>query len=201
DAAGNTTTSAVVTVTVANGDTTAPAVAMTAPLAGTTVSGTVSVTATASDNVAVAGVQFKLDGALLGAEDTASPYAATWNTATSTNGNHTLTAVARDAAGNVTTSAAVSVTVANDATGPVISAVATSSITASGATITWSTNEVSDSQVDYGLTTAYGSTTPLNATLVAAHSVALSGLSSASVYHYRVRSRDAAGNLTTSGDF
>ena len=35
---------------------------------------TVTVSATAADNVGVAGVQFKLDGANLGAEDTTSPY-------------------------------------------------------------------------------------------------------------------------------
>ena len=92
-------------------DTTAPTVAVTAPAPGSTVSGTVTVSATASDNVAVAGVQFLLDGALLGAEDATSPYSVAWNTATATAGSHTLTARARDAAGNQTTSAAVSVTV------------------------------------------------------------------------------------------
>jgi Ca2+-binding RTX toxin-like protein len=66
--------------------------------------------------VGVAGVQFKLDGVNLGAEDTASPYSVAWNSATTTNGSHTLTAVARYAAGNMTTSAGVSVTVNN--TGP-----------------------------------------------------------------------------------
>ena len=53
---------------------------------------TVTVSATASDNVGVAGVQFKLDGANLGAEDTTAPYSVTWNTTTATNGSHTLTA-------------------------------------------------------------------------------------------------------------
>jgi len=42
----------------------------------------------------------------------------TWNTTTATNGSHTLTALARDAAGNTTTSAAVPVTVANATTAP-----------------------------------------------------------------------------------
>jgi len=112
DAAGNRTTSAPVTVTVAN-DTTAPTVSITSPAGGGTVSGTISVTATASDNLGVAGVQFLLDGAALGAEDTAAPYAVSWNTTTTTNGSHTLTAVARDAAGNRAVSAGVSVTVSN----------------------------------------------------------------------------------------
>jgi len=98
-------------------DTTPPTVSITAPASGATVSGTaVTVSATASDNVGVAGVQFKLDGANLGAEDTVSPYAVAWNTTTATNGSHTLTGVARDAAGNTATSAGVSVTVNN--TGP-----------------------------------------------------------------------------------
>ncbi len=122
DAAGNTTTSASVTVTVSNPDTTAPTVSLTAPASGATVQGTVSVTASASDNVGVAGVQFRLDGANLGTEDTASPYSVSWNTVSVANGTHTLTAVARDAAGNTKTSSSVTVTVNNpDITAPVVS--------------------------------------------------------------------------------
>src|SRR5207253_5771843 len=83
-----------------------PTVAMTAPAAGATVGGTVRVSASAADNVGVVGVQFKLDGANLGAEVTAAPYAVTWDTKAAPNGTHALTAVARDAAGNVSTSAA-----------------------------------------------------------------------------------------------
>jgi hypothetical protein len=122
DAAGNQTTSAAVTVTVSNGpppDTTPPTASLTAPANGATVSGTVTVSANASDNVGVAGVQFTLDGASLGSEDTASPYSVSWNTSGVANGTHTLAAVARDAAGNRTTSTAVTVTVANNAPPPV----------------------------------------------------------------------------------
>ncbi len=100
--------------TTAPPDTTPPTVSVTAPAAGTTVSGTtVSLTATASDNVGVAGVQFKLDGVNLGAEDTSSPYTVSWNTTTAANGAHSITAMARDAAGNSTLSAAISVIVNN----------------------------------------------------------------------------------------
>src|SRR5262249_25947146 len=60
------------------------------------------------------GVQFKLDGAVLGAEDTSAPYSAGWDTTKSTNAQHTLTAVARDAAGN-TSSSSVTVSVSNAA--------------------------------------------------------------------------------------
>jgi hypothetical protein len=94
-------------------DNIAPTVAITSPAPSATVANTVNVSASASDNVAVVGVQFRLDGNILGAEDTTAPYSVPWNTLTAANGAHLLTAVARDAAGNVTTSTAVSVTVAN----------------------------------------------------------------------------------------
>ncbi len=110
DAAGNVTPAAAVPVTVDNAS---PTVSLTSPSSGATLSGTVTVTAGASDNVGVVGVQFRLDGAALGAEDTTAPYAVPWNTTTAGNGPHTLTAVARDAAGNVTPAAAVPVTVDN----------------------------------------------------------------------------------------
>ena len=54
--------------------------------------------ASATDNVGVAGVQFLLDGAALGSEDTTAPYSMTWDTTTVSNGVHTLQARARDTA-------------------------------------------------------------------------------------------------------
>ena len=99
-------------------DTTPPTVSVSAPAAGATLTGTTPVNATAADNIGVAGVQFTLDGANLGAEDTSSPYSVSWNTTTATNGAHTLRAIARDAAGNTTTSSPVSVTVSNTGTPP-----------------------------------------------------------------------------------
>jgi len=103
---------------VASSDTTPPSVAVTAPAGGATVSATVQAAATASDDVGVAGVQFKLDGNPLGPELTAAPYSMAWDTAPVANGTHSLTAVARDAAGNRTTSAAATVDVENSAAPP-----------------------------------------------------------------------------------
>ncbi|MBI2635580.1 MAG: fibronectin type III domain-containing protein [Parcubacteria group bacterium] len=57
-----------------------------------------------------------------------------------------------------------------------------------------------DSQVEYGLTTAYGLSTPIAPTLVSAHSISLTNLTLDTLYHYRVKSRDASGNLATSED-
>jgi len=98
-------------------DTTPPTVSVSSPAAGATVSGSITVSATAADNVGVAGVQFKLDGANLGPEDTLAPFSTAWNTALQSNGSHTLTAVARDAAGNTTTSPVDAVIVSNAAAG------------------------------------------------------------------------------------
>jgi purine nucleosidase len=88
-----------------------------------------------------------------------------------------------------------------DTAPPVISAVGASSITPNGASISWTTDEASDSQIEYGTTTAYGSTTTLDASRTVSHSQALGGLVAATLYHYRVKSKDAAGNLATSPDF
>src|SRR5439155_522938 len=110
DAAGNTATAAVVSVTV---DNTVPTISMSSPNPAATFAGTVTVAASATDNVGVVGVQFKRDGVNLGAEVTAPPYAASSDTTTASDGAHTLTAVARDSAGNTATAAAVSVTVDN----------------------------------------------------------------------------------------
>jgi len=98
-------------------DTNPPTVAITMPADQSTVSNTVTVAATASDDVGVSGVQFQLDGAALGTERVAPPYSISWNTTTTSNGSHTLGAVARDAANNKTT-ATVAVTVSNTSSGP-----------------------------------------------------------------------------------
>ncbi|HET7825303.1 MAG TPA: S8 family serine peptidase [Anaeromyxobacter sp.] len=98
-------------------DTTAPTTSITSPASGATVSGTVTIAASASDDVGVTRVEIYVDGALL-ATDAAAPYTASWDTTTATNASHTLTSKAYDAAGNVGTSAAVTVTVSNAAPPP-----------------------------------------------------------------------------------
>lgn len=96
-------------------DTTPPTIFLATPSSGSTVSATTDVSANATDNVGVVGVQFKLDGSNLGTEDTSSPYSISWDTTQTSSGSHTLTATARDAAGNQTTSSGVVVTVNNTA--------------------------------------------------------------------------------------
>lgn len=92
----------------------APVVSMTAPANGATVSGTaVIVSATATDDVAVVGVQFKFNGNNLGAEDTTAPYSIQANSTQAPNGQHTLSAVARDGSGNSTTSVIITIFINN----------------------------------------------------------------------------------------
>lgn len=89
-----------------------------------------------------------------------------------------------------------------DTVAPVISNVAaTISSTSTSASVTWSTDEASDSQVEYGVTTTYGTVTSLQTSLSTSHSVNIGSLTAGTTYHYRVKSKDSAGNLATSGDF
>jgi inosine-uridine nucleoside N-ribohydrolase len=83
---------------------------------------------------------------------------------------------------------------------PLISAIAASAIAPSGATASWTTDQDADTQVEYGLTTSYGSLTNLNPSLVTTHVQGLTGLLASTLYHYRVKSRNARGQLGTSSD-
>lgn len=86
-----------------------------------------------------------------------------------------------------------------DTTPPVISSISSSGISPTGATVTWVTNEAADSQVEYGTTTAYGSVKTI-ATMSTGHQIDITGLATNTTYNYRVKSKDAAGNLATSGN-
>ncbi|OGW69491.1 MAG: hypothetical protein A2036_04195 [Omnitrophica bacterium GWA2_50_21] len=114
-------------------------------------------------------------------------------------GHFTLSMGYTDSTGEHT--ASVSFMVNNTVDGtvfPVISAGDAWGITSNGATIIWTTNEPSDSQVEYRVqgTTAW-STTNVNTSLVLNHLVVLNGLTASTAYEYRVKSKDPEGNLTT----
>lgn len=98
-------------------DAISPTVSIASPANGTGVSGTITVAATASDNVAVAGVSFFVDDAPVGSEDTTVPYELTFDSGAFSNGTHAIVAKARDVAGNIGTSAPVSVSVNNAVSG------------------------------------------------------------------------------------
>ena len=103
-----------VTATPPSSDITPPTVSITTPTSGSTVSDSTTVSATASDDAGVAGVIFFYDTVNQIADVLTSPFTAIWNTTGVANGSHSLIAIARDAAGNMTTSnPPVSVTVNN----------------------------------------------------------------------------------------
>lgn len=85
-----------------------------------------------------------------------------------------------------------------DTTPPAISAVSPSPSTTS-ATVTWTTDEAATSGLEWGLTASYGSSST-NSAAVTSHSLDATGLSQATLYHYRVHSTDAAGNHAQSID-
>ncbi|MBU6415377.1 fibronectin type III domain-containing protein, partial [Patescibacteria group bacterium] len=175
-------------------DTSSPSVSITSPASGATVSGAVTVSASASDNVAVAGVQFKADGSNLGSEVITAPYSISWNTATATNAMHTLTAVARDAAGNTATSTEP-VTVNNPVSDTIPPSTPTNltatAVSSSQINLSWiaSTDTIgvtgykiyrNGSQIATVATTSYSDT----------------GLTAATTYTYTVAAYDAAGNTS-----
>ncbi|MCG3113116.1 MAG: DNRLRE domain-containing protein [Candidatus Manganitrophus sp. SB1] len=152
-----------------------------------------------TDNVGVTGYRIYRNGTQVGTT-TLRNYS---NAGLAADTAYSYTVAAYDAAGNLSAqSAAVSTRTLPppDTTAPVISGILAGSITANGALISWSTNEPADTQVEYGTTTAYGTSTPIVSTLVTAHSQVLTGLNPATTYQYRVKSKDAAGNLAASGN-
>jgi uncharacterized lipoprotein YddW (UPF0748 family) len=101
-------------------------------------------------------------------------------------------------AGNVSS---LDFTLQRDSVAPIISNVRAENIEGTHAQIKWDTDEASTSQTEYGLATDYGTTTTENTALVTSHTVQLVGLRPFTIYHYRVRSYDAARNVVESSDY
>jgi peptidoglycan hydrolase-like protein with peptidoglycan-binding domain/lysophospholipase L1-like esterase len=187
-----------VSTPVSTPDTTAPTISMTVPSNGATVGGSlVTLTATTSDNVAVAGVKFYVNGGLVGSEITTSPYSMIWDSTATSSGSKIIVSVARDTSNNVATSGAVTITVDN--TSPIISSISSGTPGLTSTTVTWTTDEAATSRVVYGTTSSYGSAST-SAAFVTSHSVGLTGLTSNTTYHFAVVSTDALGNIATSTD-
>jgi len=97
---------------VALSDATAPKASITSPTSASTVKGKASVAVAASDNVSVAKVDLRINGAPF-ATTTTAPFSFLWDTTTTPDGTYTLEAVAYDGAGNMGQSSGVAVKVAN----------------------------------------------------------------------------------------
>jgi hypothetical protein len=111
-----------------------------------------------------------------------------------------------DAAGNKSIAPEESFTTLSapiaDTTAPIISALSATSTAATIATITWTTNEASDSMAWYSTTTPVPATLSVNSTaLTTSHSLSLSSLIGSTQYYYYVKSKDTALNTATSSEF
>src|SRR5438445_6448393 len=193
DASNNSVASSDLTLTTA-ADTTPPTVSISSPVNGVTVSGTITVTANASDNVGVASVQFLLDGANLGSLDTTSPYSVSWNTTAASNASHTLKAIAKDAAGNSTTSAGVTVTVNNlaDTTPPSVPTCLTATaISSSQINLSWTASTDNVGVTGYNV---YRGGTKIGTSTTTSYSD--TGLTASTTYSYTVAAFDAASNTS-----
>lgn len=124
-----------------------PTVALTAPAAGAVVTGAVNLAATASDDLGIIEVRFYVDGVLL-ATDATAPYGATWNSASASNGSHTLLALAVDTAGQQAQQG-LSVTVSNPP--PDLPPSVTITAPAAGAVVTGSVGLAASASDDLGV--------------------------------------------------
>jgi fibronectin type 3 domain-containing protein len=150
------------------------------------------VTAEAADDIGVAGVQFTLDGANLGAEDTVAPYTVPWDTRASANGAHSLSAVARDAAGNRQTASSVAVSVSNDTTAPTTPA----NLTATAPSLSRVDLAWSPATDDVGVA---GYRVTRNGSVIATTAATAYSdldLATKTTYTYSVAAFDAAGNVS-----
>jgi hypothetical protein len=93
-------------------DNTAPTGAVSSPLAGAVVSGAVTLGVTASDANPIASVEYFVDGGSVGSSS-GTPYQVSWNSASTGDGSHSISAVITDMAGNSTSTGGVGVTVDN----------------------------------------------------------------------------------------
>src|SRR5713226_3138188 len=76
----------------------------------------------------------------------------------------------------------------------VITNIQTGSVTTSSSQVVWTTNVLANSSVDFGTTTAYGTSTPVDSGMVTSHQMTISGLAAGTTYYYQVNSTDSKGN-------
>lgn len=178
------------TFTIIDADITPPTVSIVSPVNGATVSSTIAVIASANDNVGVLGVQFKLDGVNLGAETTSSPFMILLNTSSSADGSYSLTASARDLAGNISTSSITTVTIDNNSPSVPLNLLATAT-SSSEINLAWTASVDTVGVLGY-VVLRDGSNV---ATTTTAFYQDI-GLAASTIYNYAVKAFDAAGNVS-----
>jgi len=210
DAAGNTSTSASVAVTVNSptqpGDTTAPVVSISTPTANASVNSPFMLSGTATDGVGVTTVRYSVDGGAATTIAITPGKAVNYTTSLSglTPGVHTIAVVGVDAAGNISTPATVAVTVntpaqPGDTTAPVVSistptanASVSSPFTLSGT----ATDTVGVTVVRYSVDGGAATTIAITPGKVVNYTTTLTGLTPGA-HTIAVVGVDAAGNTST----
>jgi chitodextrinase len=180
------------TVSNAGSDTTPPSVSITTPTNGANVSGTVNIAANATDNVGVSSVLFIIDSTNLGSPITTMPYSKSWDSKTVNNGSHVITATARDAAGNVTSTTAV-VSVANADTTPPS---APANLSASAAAYNRVNLSWTASSDNVGVSGYYIIRNGTTIATTSSTSYADTSVTASTNYQYQVQAYDTAGNIS-----
>ncbi|CAD6492632.1 MAG: hypothetical protein EMLJLAPB_00336 [Candidatus Argoarchaeum ethanivorans] len=153
------------------------------------------VTVDATDDVAVTSV-------IVGSVEFTSQGGNIWNgTITAIEGTHSVNVSAKDAAEKTGWNNSTSYTATTpDTTAPVITDVANGTPSASSVTITWTTDEASDSVVKYGTVSGDYPYTKSNTAMVTSHSITLTGLDPSTTYYFVVSSTDASDNSAQSAE-
>jgi len=179
-----------------------PSVTLTEPVNGSTIIGTTTLSATSTDDIGVASIQFYIDSTSTGAVGATSTYSIVWDSNTVANGSYSISAVAKDAAGNLATST-ISVTVNNSQ----VVATTTPTVTVQSATSVGATEAILNGTItatggdtstivgfNYGLTASYGTTATTSGSYgVGAFNKTVSGLVCATTYHYQAFATNSAG--------
>lgn len=181
-------------------DTIAPTVTVTSPAAGAVLTGNNSFTASVVDNQSgAASVQFYFANSNIpwGSALTSFPFTFSQNTDSMKNGAYTVKAVAKDKAGNTTTSTTITFTMSNAGAPPSILPAQIVQNTATSTLISWSTDLATLTEIEYGLTANYGSvgksSDPGNGAI--SHTALFGDLLASTTYHYKITAINAASGL------
>ncbi|MBI4286474.1 MAG: leucine-rich repeat domain-containing protein [Chloroflexi bacterium] len=183
------------------GDTTPPTITSPQPTPNlTTKNNLPTISADYADDVAinVASVKITVDGTDVTAQATVTESHVSYTPPQAlADGQHTVSVYVEDTSANPKT---LSWAFGIDTTPPQISNVRVSKLGATTATITWDTNEPSDSLLLFGVQTGVYPWQKGDLTEVTAHSIRLAGLDPETTYYYVVQSSDKVGNAAQSAE-
>jgi hypothetical protein len=175
-----------------------PSLSLVSPGNATNVSGIVTFVAMASGE-GLSSLQFKVDGNSFSAPITQGSCRATFDTRATSDGPHIIQAEGRDDSGNSVMTMPATIFVNNLA--PAITGVSVSNITSTSATVSWVTEVAADTQVMYGVTSAYSAASPRIFALVQSHTQGLANLTPSTTYHFQTQSVAQNGIASVSGDY